>query len=475
MTIIEKRQLLNLAVRSDLTTFIHRTFQTVASGERYLHNWHVEAMAWHLAECAAGRIKRLLITMPPRYMKSICASVAFPAWVLGRDPSKRIICVSYAADLSGKHARDCRLVIESNWYKAAFPWTRLAKEKNAEHEFETTRRGFRYSTSLAGTLTGRGGSLIIIDDPIKPDEAMSNASRDSANNWYDRTLYSRLNNKRDDAIVLIMQRLHVDDLVAHVLTKEKWVHLNLPLIADSEEKIRIGKDRFYLRQIGDPLHPAREDLRIIEHTKATVGSFVFSSQYQQQPVPIEGAIVKWEWFQRYDQLPPCEPNDSIVQSWDTASKSTELADYSVCSTWLVKGKDYYLVDILREKLAYPELKRRAISQALEYNADTILIEDTGSGTSLIQDLGVDGTQGVPYPIGVTPGQDKITRMSSTSSKIEAGQVHLPANADWLDDFHAELMQFPNGSHDDQVDSLSQFLRWIESRPGNEWWVEEVLL
>jgi len=164
-----------------------------------------------------------------------------------------------------------------------------------------------------------------------------------------------------------------------------------------------------------------------------------------------------------------------VQSWDTASKFTELADYSVCSTWLVKGKDYYLVDVLREKLGYPDLKRRVISQALEYNADTVLIEDKGSGTPLIQDLCVDGTQGVPYPIGVTPEQDKITRMSSTSSKIEARHVHLPANADWLDDFHAELMQFPNGRHDDQVDSLSQFLRWIESRPGNEWLVEELLL
>jgi predicted phage terminase large subunit-like protein len=140
-----------------------------------------------------------------------------------------------------------------------------------------------------------------------------------------------------------------------------------------------------------------------------------------------------------------------------------------------QGKGLLSRQYSSRKAWLPELKRRAISQALEYNADTILIEDTGSGTSLIQDLGVDGTQGVPYPIGVTPEQDKITRMSSTSSKIEARQVHLPTNADWLDDFHTELMQFPNGRHDDQVDSLSQFLRWIEPRQGNEWSVEELLL
>lgn len=432
-------------------------------------------MAWHLAECAAGRIKRLLIKMPPRNLKSICASVALPAWVLGRNPSKRIVCVSYAADLAVKLSRDCRLVMESDWYHNAFRWARLAKDKNNEHEFETTAHGSRYAASVGGALTGRGGDIIIIDDPIKPTDAMSKSVRDAAKAGYDNTLSSRLNSQRDGVIVLVMQRLHVDDLVAHVLTKEPWVHLNLPLINDVEQKIQIGKGRYHVRKVNELLHAGRDDLATVERLKATVGSFVFSSHYLQQPVPEQGEMVKWQWFKRYNQLPLPESHDSIVQSWDTASKATQLSDYSVCTTWLVKGKHFHLIDVVREKLAYPDLRRLAISHALEYQADTILVEDKGSGTALIQDLRCDETPGVPYPTPIVPEQDKITRMSSTSPKIEAGQVYLPESAPWLGDFQAELMAFPHGGHDDQVDSLSQFLGWVDRDGGTDWTVEELQL
>jgi predicted phage terminase large subunit-like protein len=263
--------------------------------------------------------------------------------------------------------------------------------------------------------------------------------------------------------------------VAHVSPKEPWVHLNLPVINEVEQKIPIGPDLCHVRKVNELLHAGRYDLDTLERLKATVGSFVFSSHYQQQPIPEEGEIIKWEWFKRYSQIPPRELNDIIVQSWDTASKATELSDYSVCTTWLVKGKDFYLSHVLREKLGYPDLRRRAIGHALELGADTILIEDNGSGTALIQDLKRDETQGVPYPIEVRPDKDKITRMSSTSPKIEAGHVYLPTSAPWLGDFHDELMQFPNGSHDDQIDSLSQFLGWIDQRAANDWTVEPLEL
>ncbi len=147
------RKYLDLKLRHDLATFIHRSFLTIAPGQPYLHNWHIEAIAWHLEQCAKGVIKRLLITLPPRSLKSICASVAFVAWLLGRDPSARVICASYSADLAGKHALDCRAVMESEWYRRLFPRTRISREKNAEHDFMTTRNGYRYSTSVSGTLT----------------------------------------------------------------------------------------------------------------------------------------------------------------------------------------------------------------------------------------------------------------------------------------------------------------------------------
>src|SRR5262249_2255934 len=152
-------------------------FQTVSPGQPWCDNWHIHAIAWQLQRVAAGEVKRLLITIPPRHLKSISASVAFPAWILGHDPTQRVICASYSTDLASKHARDCRAVMEADWYRRVFSRARLDPDKNAELEFMTTQRGFRYATSVGGTLTGRGGNLIIIDDPMKPQDAMSDAKR----------------------------------------------------------------------------------------------------------------------------------------------------------------------------------------------------------------------------------------------------------------------------------------------------------
>jgi len=312
----DEREYLRLVLRNDLTAFIERAFMTVAPAMRYVPNWHIEAMAWHLEQCASGAIKRLLITLPPRHLKSGCASVAFPAWVLGRDPSKRIVCASYSQDLAAVLARDCRAVMQSNWYRSAFPQTKFSATKNATLDFQTTRNGYRYSTSVGGTLTGRGGSLIIIDDPLKPQDAMSNSKRSSVNEWFDRTLYSRLDDQRDDVIILIMQRLHLDDLAGYVLDKEPWVHLNLPAIAEADEDIPVGRAGIYRRRVGQLLHPARLNTAELARLRDNLGTFNFSAQYQQRPIPEQGEIVKWEWFRTYDHLPASAPGDRTVQSWD---------------------------------------------------------------------------------------------------------------------------------------------------------------
>ena len=449
------RRLLEMKLRSDLSTFIHRAFQTVAPAQTFLYNWHIDAMAWYLEQCATGRIKRLLIILPPRHLKSICASDAFPAWVLGHDPTKRVICASYAADLAAKHARDCRAIMESDWYQLVFPQTRLSREKNAEMDFMTTRQGYRYATSVGGTLTGRGGNLIVIDDPIKPEDAMSDARRAAVNEWYDRTLYSRLDSKRDDVIILIMQRLHLEDLAGYVLAKEPWIHLNLPAIAEVEHRIPIGPNQFHLRRVGDLLHEARESKADLDRIKATIGSYNWYAQYQQRPVPLEGEIINWGWFLFYDEVPSRRGGDRIIQSWDTASTAGELSDYSVCMTFLVRANENFLLDVLREKLNYPDSRRRIIDHAFKFAADTVIIENKGSGTSLIQDLRADS--GAPTIIAFQPDGDKITRMAAQSAKIEGKQVLLPRRGEWLDELRAELMQFPYGRYDDQVDSLSQFL------------------
>ncbi len=458
---------LNAILRRDLAAFVQKTFHAVSPGQLYQPNWHIQAIAWQLQRVATGRVKRLLVTIPPRHLKSICASVAFPAWMLGHDPTRRIICASYSTDLATKHARDCRAVMESDWYRRVFPGTRLDPEKNAELEFATTRRGFRFATSVGGTLTGRGGNLIIIDDPMKAQDAMSEAKRQAVRDWYSNTLYSRLDNKVDDAIVLIMQRLHVDDLAGHILDTSDWVHLNMPAIAEAPQRYRVGDDQFYDRRIDELIDPLRESAAVLADLKRTLGSYDFSAQYQQTPAPPGGAMVKRAWFSRYPYLPGYREGDLIVQSWDTAAKATELSDYSVCTTWYMKEEEFYLMDVFRERLDFPMLKRKVAEQYRRFAGMRmpvrVLIEDKSSGTQLIQELRREKSV---RPTAFTPEGDKVMRMHAQSSKVEAGQVYLPDKASWLQDFETEMMQFPNGKFDDQVDSVSQFLSWVDYRRRN---------
>jgi predicted phage terminase large subunit-like protein len=446
--------------RQDFYTFMHRAFVELNPKVRFSHNWHYELIAAKLEACRLGKITRLIINVSPRSLKSHAAAVCFPAFLLGHNPSAQIICASYGQDLASKHSLDCRTLISSNWYQSLFP-TRLAPQKQSVHEFLTTRKGFRLATSVGGVLTGRGADFIIIDDPLKPDEALSESQRKAVNEWFDHTLYSRLNNKQTGCIIVIMQRLHEDDLVGHVLEQEHWEHVRLPAIAEEDETHVIAgryRTRVVRRKAGEALHPAREPLKLLEHLRRTIGEYNFAGQYQQLPSPLGGGLVKAEWFRHY--IPGAQPAkfDMIIQSWDTANKCTELSDYSVCTTWGRKNKWLYLLHVLRQRLEYPQLKRAVRSQAEYFNATTILIEDKASGTQLIQELIRDGVYGVT---SYEPAMDKIMRLHSVTNTIENGFVLLPMEADWLALYLQELTTFPNGKHDDQADSTSQALDWVK--------------
>jgi hypothetical protein len=231
-------RLLQAFLRNDFRAFLHKAFTTLSPGQTYVNTWHVEAIAQRLERVRRGEIRRLIINMPPRSLKSIASSVAFPAFVLGRDPSRRIICVSYSAELAKKHSNDFRAVLESPWYRSTFPNARIRPFKNSETEIELTARGFRLATSVGGTLTGRGGDIIVIDDPLKPDDALSETKRSAANQWFMNTLLSRLDDKRTGAIVIVMQRVHVDDLTGFLLAQsDEWEVLSLPAIAECDETI----------------------------------------------------------------------------------------------------------------------------------------------------------------------------------------------------------------------------------------------
>ena len=449
-------------LRQDLYTFIERSFYELNPDTRFLPNWHIELIASELEACRRGETKRLIINVPPRSLKSHCATVAFPAFLLGHNPSAQIICASYAQDLASKHAIDCRSILNSDWYQGLFPTTRLSAQRQAVQEFATIQKGFRLATSVGGVLTGRGADFIIVDDALKPDEALSDTQRASVNQWYDNTLYSRLNNKGTGCIIIIMQRLHEDDLVGHVMEQGKWRVVSLPAIAEQEENHIIQTPfgvRRVQRLVGQALHPGREPLEIIQNLRETLGEYNFAGQYQQAPAPLGGGMVKLGWFKRY--TPGEEPAEFelIVQSWDTANKATELSDYSVCTTWGLKNKNLYLLDVARWRYEYPELKRAVHDWADAYKPRTILIEDKASGTQLVQELQREGLHGVTR---YEPKMDKIMRLHSVTSTIESGLVHVPTEAEWLNEYLHELTTFPNGKHDDQADSTSQALDWIKT-------------
>jgi len=453
-------------LQHDLATFAGRCFLDLNPQTCLAINWHLEVIAAKLTAVQEGRIRRLIINLPPRHLKSLLASIAFPAWYLGHDPSAQILCVSYAQDLADKLARDCRGIMMSPWYQRIFP-TRLAPHRQAVQEFITTRQGYRLATSTGGVLTGRGADIILIDDPLKPEEAVSDAQRQFANEWYDHTLYSRQNDKQHGAIVVIMQRLHEDDLVGHVLGQEPWEILSFPAIAEEDEEHRIetilGPRRF-TRRLGEALHPDREPLEVLDHIRRTIGEYNFAGQYQQSPAPLGGGLVKAEWFKRYRENELPERFDRIVQSWDTANKATELSDFSVCTTWGVKDKNLFLLGVFRRRLEYPALKRAVREQQSLFGASEVLIEDKASGTQLIQELIHDGCYGVTR---YQPTGDKTMRLHAQTAMIENGFVHIPETATWLAEYLHEMTVFPKGKHDDQADSTAQFLDWFK-RPMPGW-------
>ncbi len=452
-----KRQLLNLALQTDFSSFAQRAVQIVSTSEPYQHNWHLDVMAHHLQLVADGVINRLIINLPPRYLKSQFASVALPAFLLGRDPRARIICASHSVELAYKLSRDTRTLMESRSYKSIYPKTRLDRGKIAQEEITTTQGGFRLATSIGGSLTGRGGGFLIIDDPLKADEAYSDPRRTTVNEWFASTALTRLDNKMTDAVIIVMQRLHDDDLSGHIIQSgADYTLLNLPAIAEMDQWFDLGDGRIVGRNKGEALFPEREPLELLHQIRAEVGTHNYEAHYQQNPVPLTGGLIQRSWLKSYRQVPEKEANDIIVQSWDNASKGDEVHDFTVCTTWLRRGSDHYLLDVRRVQIGFPQQLKLVSELRDQFSADAVLIEDKGSGTDLIQLLDDEGRV---RPIGIIPEGDKIIRMLAQTPKMESGHVFIPEDAPWLDDFVRELLQFPHGKYDDQVDSVSQYLGW----------------
>jgi len=461
---IKYRHELDAVLRRDFLSFVERAYYELNPHKELSISPYLERLAGALERCRTGECRRLIICVPPRHLKSHCASVAFPAWLLGHDPAARIICASYGQELAENHARDCRKLMNSPLYKRLFS-TRLS-DRQAINECVTTANGSRRSTSLGGALTGLGGDYLIIDDPMKPDEALSEGARKSVNKWYDGTLRTRLDNQQSGCIIIVMQRLHQDDLVGHVLEQgEEWEVVSLPAIAEEEEAHTIESvlgQYTYRRMPGDLLDPARDSMAILNNLRNDLGEYFFSAQFQQNPVPEGGNIIRTEWLRYYEPHEKPSHFTYTLLSVDSAYKVKEVNDYSVATIWGYLSGNYYLLHVFRRRLEYPGLKREVLRLAKEFRVDKILIEDKASGTSLIQDLKAEGMLGI-VPYEVSASMEKEMRMRVQAQLFEQSKVLLPAQASWRDEYIRELTGFPGTRYDDQVDSTAQALDYMKNK------------
>ncbi|HCS22869.1 MAG TPA: hypothetical protein DIW20_03890 [Rhodospirillaceae bacterium] len=461
------KRLTQAILRNNLAMFIARSQMLLQPHKPYIHGHHIEAIAHQLERCRRGEIRFLIINLPPRYLKSVCCSIAFPAFLLGHDPTLAITCLSYGDVLALDLSRSCRKVMQSPEYRELFPGTGLSADKNTEALFYTTMGGHRRAVSMGGGITGFGAEFLIIDDPSKADDVLSPHLRDEVIERMKNTLLSRLNDKKKGCIIVVMQRLHMDDLTGYLLEQGGWTVLNLPAIAEEYQEIPLGDGRVWKRSAGGVLLPEYESPDDLSQLRRSMGEFSFSAQYQQRPIPENGQIFQWDKFQFYENPPPFKNGDRYVMSWDTAMKDGELNDWSVCTVWQVyQDKYYYLVDVIRKKMLYPDLLKTVYAVARKYPIVELLFEDAGSGTILYQevsqkyDLPIDGVH------RIQPEGNKATRAAAITNLIEEGRVFLPRQAGWLETFRNELLQFPNGRHDDQVDSMVNFLRWETRKKDN---------
>lgn len=361
------------------------------------------------------------------------------------------------------------MLIQSPWYQS-FWGNRfcLSGDQNVKSRFENNKMGYRLAVGFGGQGTGEGGDGLVVDDPHNTEKVWSKVSREATIRWHDNVWFNRLNDEEKGVKVYVGQRSHDKDLFAHLIKEEgDFEQIVLPAEYTGKNQINTSLDwKDKRRKEGELLNPIRFSEEVIEGYKKK-GVYVYSAQYQQNPTPLEGGAIELRWFQRYRGLPPATQRMKIVQSWDTAQEKGESNAYWVCGTWWICYAGYYLVDVFRKRMNYPEGKKAVVNLALNHMPDLIIIEQKSTGASLLQELPlVDIGNGMVklfnFPLlGMMPDSDKLTRMVVESDQIQCGRVYLPEFASWLITFEEEIGPFPNSEDMDQVDMLSQFLRYMK--------------
>ena len=452
--------------------FTKASWGSIEPGVEFQNNWHIDAISEHLQAVVEGNIKRLIINVPPRHMKSISVAVCLPAWTWTRQPDKKFLYASYASSLSIRDSVKCRRLLDSRWYKSHFEDTfKLTSDQNQKQRFENDKTGARIATSVDGALTGEGGDIIVIDDPHNVRESESSAVREGVLEWWDQAMQTRLNDPKTGAFIIIMQRVHERDLTGHILANElddEWNHLCLPA------KYEIGHPtptRSFLgftdprTKEGELLWPNRIDEKTLTSLEKSLCSYASAGQLQQRHMPKCVGILKAEWWVPWDN-PDLPDIEYVLQSWDTSFSTKEKTSYSARTTWGVfkhKGMSWAIVlDMWYDRVSYPELRKIAQEAYYDYEPDAVLIEKKASGQSLLQDLRIAGIPVIEY----MPDRDKEARAHASSALLEDGRIYYPSSKKWCKDLIDICASFPATDNDDIVDTCTQ--AWLRLRKG--WFV-----
>lgn len=436
----------------------------------YEPNWHHIRLCERLDDFAEGRIKRLMVFMPPRHGKSELVSRCLPAYLLGRDPDESIIATSYSADLASRMNRDVQRIIDSLEYRAIFPDTRLNESnvrtisgswmRNSDIFEIVGRRGVYRSAGVGGGITGMGADKIIVDDPIKnQEEAHSAAYRDKVWDWYISTLYTRLQSE-DSGVLITLTRWHEDDLAGRLLRQmrddpaaDQWSVISFEAVKESEP------NDLDPREPGQALWPSRFPLGILEKNKAN-GAYVWNALFQQRPAPPEGSIVQRDWVRYYDELP--SGTNHWLMSWDMTFKETRKGSFVCGQVWCRDKEQFYLVDQHRERMDFPKTIDTLRSMVKRYpQCRTVLVENAANGPAVIATL----RREIAGLVSIKVKQSKEARLHAVSPVLESGNVFLP-HRPWVTELVEELVSFPNSAFNDQVDAMSQALnRYMGKRHG----------
>lgn len=444
--------------RQNFYLFLISVFKVIAPHRCLSDDLYLEVICFTFQEAMHTPGERLMVTLPPRHLKSIIASVAFPAWILGQRPETKIILASYADALVREHARMFRSLVSSSFYKRVFPHMRLRPAVSSATEFVTIQGGGRRGVTVGGSVTGIGADLIIIDDVMKASDAASDARREEVRRFYDETLYTRLNSKEEGTIIVVQQRLHPDDLIAHLKDRGGYRHLNMPAIAERDEDYDLYNNAYWKRSKGDVLAPGHEPKEILDRIRQEIGEAAFRTQYQQDPASAGSQMLNFEKVTVLDHLPEDHRNLKIMQVWDTAIKDGPNCDYSVGMTFGWDGERWVVLDVERARLKFGDLKARAARMYRYWEPDLAIVEDSANGSAMVADLHAEGlnfkTRGVKGA--------KEERFAIATEWLEMGKLVLLRNAPYFEDLRRELVSFPEGRYDDQVDVISLFVRRARS-------------